>query len=51
MSKKNIPILVKDDPWLEPYTDEIADRIKRFNNLVQSIEREAGSLKSFSESY
>jgi len=51
MSKKNIPILVKDDPWLEPYTKEIADRISRFNNLIQSIEKEAGSIKTFSEAY
>ena len=51
MSKKKIPILVKDDPWLEPYTEEIADRIIRFGNLVQTIEKEAGSLQSFSGAY
>jgi len=51
MGKKNIPVLVKDDPWLEPYTDEISDRIRRFNTLLQSIEDAEGSLESFASAY
>lgn len=51
MSKKNIPVLVKDDPWLEPYTEEISNRIKRFNTLKENIEKNAGSLESFTDAY
>ena len=51
MSKKNIPILVQDDPWLEPYADEITDRIRRFNERVESIEKTAGSLELFAGAY
>lgn len=48
---KNIPQLVKDDPWLEPYTHEIKDRIKRFEKRKKGIEESHGSLKKFSKSY
>jgi 1,4-alpha-glucan branching enzyme len=52
MSKnKQIPQLVADDPWLNPYTDEINDRIKRFNQLLASIKGEHKSLRQFSEGY
>jgi 1,4-alpha-glucan branching enzyme len=51
MNEKNIPVLVKDDPWLEPYREEIADRIKRFNNLVHSIDKEAGNIETFADAY
>ena len=48
---KTIPQLVKDDPWLEPYTDEIADRIKRFRRLIDEINSESGSLREFAGAY
>jgi len=51
MTDKTIPVLVKDDPWLEPYTDEISDRINRFTRLLTSIEDTYGSLENFSEAY
>ena len=47
MKNQKIPKLVKDDPWLEPYTDEIADRIVRYNDLVKTIKAKSKSLKSF----
>ncbi len=51
MSNTNIPVIVKDDPWLGPYTNEISDRINRFNRLLANIEREYGSLEDFSRAY
>ncbi len=52
MSKsKRIPQLVADDPWLNPYTDEINDRINRFNLLLASIKNQYKSLQKFSEAY
>jgi 1,4-alpha-glucan branching enzyme len=51
MSKKVIPQLVKDDPWLEPYTAEIADRIERFKKLTGVIKSEFGSFEKVATSY
>ena len=51
MGKKDIPALVKDDRWLEPYTDEISDRIRRYEQLRNTIESEYKSLEDFSSAY
>ncbi|MDZ7606368.1 MAG: alpha-amylase family glycosyl hydrolase [Cyclobacteriaceae bacterium] len=52
MSKsKQIPQLVADDPWLNPYVDEINDRINRFNQLLTSIKSQHKSLRQFAEGY
>ncbi len=48
---KETPQLVVDDPWLEPYTEEIADRINRFNHRLRSLEKELGSLEKFADAY
>lgn len=49
MSK--LPQLVKDDPWLEPYQDEISGRIKRYKSALKFIESEYKDLKSFANQY
>ncbi len=49
--KKEIPQLVKDDPWLEPYTGEISDRVNRFDKAVREIHESNGSLEEFSNAY
>ncbi|MEP4533471.1 MAG: alpha amylase C-terminal domain-containing protein [Cyclobacteriaceae bacterium] len=51
MSSNNIPILVKNDPWLSPYTGEINDRIARFEARKKEIEKKFGSLQKFAEAY
>ena len=51
MKKSKIPQLVKDDPWLEPYQDEIADRIVRYQQLHEDIKGAYKSLKNFSSGY
>lgn len=51
MSVPNIPVLVQDDPWLEPYTYEIRGRISRFTELLNRIEKETGSLEKFASAY
>ena len=45
------PVLVQNDPWLEPYTYEIADRIQRFENRKAEIEKDFGSLADFAGGY
>jgi 1,4-alpha-glucan branching enzyme len=39
--------LVKNDPWLEPYTHDIEERLRRFRDTLANIERNAGSLEQF----
>ncbi len=51
MKMKKIPKLVKDDPWLEPYTDEISARIERYNGLLADIKTGYRSLKNFTKAY
>jgi 1,4-alpha-glucan branching enzyme len=51
MKNKKVPQLVKDDPWLEPYQDEIADRIERFKSIADRIKKEHKGLKNFSKAY
>lgn len=51
MSKKSIPKLVIDDPWLTPYEDEISNRIVRFKDLLADIKRHSGGIKTFSKGY
>ncbi len=49
--KRKIPQLVTDDPWLEPYTDEIAGRIERFKTALEDIRRMGDSLMKFAGAY
>ncbi|GAA4841000.1 alpha-amylase family glycosyl hydrolase [Algivirga pacifica] len=42
--KRQVPQLVVDDPWLEPHEEEIANRIKRYQNLKTQLEENYGSL-------
>ena len=51
MNKKKIPQLVKDDPWLNPYVDEISSRIERYTDLLAEIKADHKGLKSFSSWY
>ncbi len=50
MSKNQLQ-LVKDDPWLSPYEEEINGRYKRFKATLKDIKEQAGSLKSFANAY
>src|SRR5690606_32346030 len=41
----------KDDPWLEPYEQDIKDRFDRFKNALSEIEKATGSLEQFADAY
>ncbi|RMG26673.1 MAG: 1,4-alpha-glucan-branching enzyme [Bacteroidetes bacterium] len=43
--------LIADDPWLEPYEEEIAGRIQRFQKRLAEIERAHGTLLDFAHAY
>jgi 1,4-alpha-glucan branching enzyme len=45
------PVLVEEDGWLSPYTDQIVGRIKRFDNRIHQIEQRYGSLLDFASGY
>ena len=51
MAQKTIPALVKDDPWLEPYSTEIQTRIERHEEAIKQISEEYGGLDSFTKAY
>ncbi len=46
-----IPRLVKDDPWLQPCTDDVIERIDRFRRRLNSIKSDFGSLLKFASAY
>lgn len=45
------PQLVKDDPWLEPYAEEIAGRIHRFKMALEEVRRHGETLMEFAGAY
>lgn len=55
MAKKKttpeVPVLVKNDPWLEPYTDEILSRMDRFRKALDEIKKASGNLGKFASAY
>ena len=50
MSKKAIPKIVQDDPWLAPYEEDIRNRIERFDQMLKEIERDS-NLINFAGAY
>lgn len=50
MSKKVFG-LIKDDPWLESYQEDVAERYQRFLDRRTQIESQAGSLREFAQAY
>lgn len=44
---KNILALVNDDPWLEPYAEDIQQRLNYYNDRLSIIEKEHGSLDKY----
>lgn len=42
-----IPVLVKNDPWLEPYSQQINKRLERLSQELQEISSEAGGLEKY----
>ena len=43
--------LVANDPWLEPVEQEIENRLSRYNNKLEQIENDYGSLSNFADGY
>lgn len=43
--------LVKDDPWLEPYNDDLEVRLQRFKDSLLSISKTDGSLLEHASAY
>ena len=46
-----IPILVRDDPWLAPQTEAIHRRSERFENALRDIREKHGSLAAYSRGH
>ncbi|MCS6823263.1 MAG: alpha amylase C-terminal domain-containing protein [Cytophagaceae bacterium] len=43
--------LIEDDPWLEPYYQDIKDRIERFRKALDDIEKYGGGLDHFTSAH
>lgn len=43
--------LIKDDPWLEPYEQDIEIRLKRFKDALKKIEGHSGNLEAYASAY
>ncbi|WMJ73844.1 alpha amylase C-terminal domain-containing protein [Cytophagaceae bacterium ABcell3] len=43
--------LIQDDPWLEPYSDDIAARLERYHKALGEIEKDAGSIEKFATAH
>ncbi|MFN3403603.1 MAG: alpha amylase C-terminal domain-containing protein [Cytophagaceae bacterium] len=43
--------LIKDDPWLEPYSQDVIDRLERYNKALSEIEKAYGSLYNFASGH
>ncbi|MEM9324081.1 MAG: alpha amylase C-terminal domain-containing protein [Bacteroidota bacterium] len=51
MEELEEPKLVKNDPWLSPYAEEIAARIQRQKDREQEIAKKYGSLSAFADGH
>lgn len=51
MKEKPLVPLVRDEPWLSPFAEEIKARQERFENLLEEINRDFGSLVEFARSH
>lgn len=49
--KKPRLALVESDPWLEPVEREIENRVARYKNRLNQIEKNYGSLEEFADAY
>lgn len=49
--KKKVLGLVADDPWLEPYAEDLDYRLERFQSALNEISDANGSLREFSMAY
>lgn len=45
----DVPKLVQDDCWLEPYSDHIARRIQRLDDHLKLINESAGSIEAYAQ--
>lgn len=51
MAETDIPILVKNDPWLEPYSQQIKDRFQRQQDRLSQVKKHYGSLEKYASAY
>ena len=48
---EHIPQLVKNDPWLEPYTDPILRRMERLQDHLREIQSRYGTLECYASAH
>jgi 1,4-alpha-glucan branching enzyme len=43
--------IIREDPWLEPYTHDVSERLGRYKKALSEIEGVAGSLLNFAKGH
>ncbi len=43
--------LIQDDPWLEPYNDDVEARLERYHKALSEIQKAYGSLSNFADAH
>ena len=43
--------IIREDPWLEPYTNDVNERLGRYKKALKEIEDAAGSLLNFAKGH
>ncbi len=51
MATDTTPILVKNDPWLSPFEQQIKDRMDRFDQRKKELTKKYGSISKFASGY
>ncbi len=51
MDKEKLPAIVKEDPWLAPYTHDVYERYDRYKRARTEIEEAEGSLLNFAKGH
>jgi 1,4-alpha-glucan branching enzyme len=49
--EEEIPIIVRNDPWLEPQTEAIHRRTRRFQEALTEIRAKSGSLAAYARGH
>lgn len=51
MNQTDKPLIIQEDPWLDPYVYEVRGRIERYNRARKEIEDAEGSLLNFAKGH
>lgn len=51
MNQVEKPTIIQEDPWLNPYVNEVRERFERYKKAIKEIEDAEGSLLNFAKGH